>query len=96
MKSIFFLTSAIVLGMAMMSGFHESRQHSFANGDDNISQLTDGAFRDGLFLGKRAAERGAESRIAVGRWATVEERASFTAGYQRGYNEFLASDVARR
>ena len=96
MKSVLFLTPAIALGLAVMSGFHGSRQHNPANADDNISQITDGAFRDGLFLGKLTAERGAESHISVGRWATVEERASFTAGYQRGYNEFLASRVTHR
>ena len=89
MKALFFFTPAIALGMAMISGFHASHQN-LPNADDIVSQATDGAFRDGLFLGKLAAERGAKPHVAVGRWATVEDRASFTAGYQRGYNESLA------
>jgi hypothetical protein len=96
MKSFFLFAPAIALGLAIMSGFPDSRQHIPPKMDDNISQITDGAFRDGLFLGKLAAERGAEPHIPVGRWATAEERASFTTGYQRGYTEFLASRVARR
>ena len=92
MKTLFFFTPAIALGMAMISGFHASHQN-LPDANDNVNQATDGAFRDGLFLGKLAAERGAKSHVAVGRWATVEDRASFTAGYQRGYTQSLASQV---
>ena len=49
-----------------------------------------GAFRDGLYLGKLAAENGQPRRLAVGRWSTDQDRASFTAGYERGYIESLA------
>jgi hypothetical protein len=51
----------------------------------------DGAFRDGLYLGKLAAASGQPMRIAVGRWSTEQDRATFTTGYQRGYGETLAS-----
>ncbi len=44
-----------------------------------------------LYLGRLAAERGIAPRVARGRWATAEDRASFTAGYERGYKELLAS-----
>jgi hypothetical protein len=46
----------------------------------------DGAFRDGLYLGKLAAERGQPQRVAIGRWLTDHDRSMFTAGYLRGYN----------
>jgi len=48
---------------------------------------SDGAFRDGLYLGKLAAENGQPRRLAVGRWSTEQDRAMFTAGYRRGYSE---------
>jgi hypothetical protein len=51
----------------------------------------DGAFRDGLYLGKLAAKEGEPLRPAIGRWSTNQDRAMFTAGYRRGYNESLAS-----
>jgi hypothetical protein len=45
----------------------------------------DGAFRDGLYLGKLAAESGQPPRVAMGRWSTEQDRAMFSAGYHRGY-----------
>jgi hypothetical protein len=96
MKSIFFLTAAIALGLVMMSGFHGSIQNNPLSADDNVSQITDGAYRDGLFQGKIAAERGDAPHIAVGRWSTVAERASFTAGYQRGYTKVLSARLTGR
>jgi len=50
----------------------------------------DGAFRDGLYIGRFAAEHGQQSRPSIGRWSTDQDRSMFTAGYGRGYKEFLA------
>ena len=55
---------------------------------------TDGAFRDGLYLGGLAAQRGEEPRIAEGRWSSQSDRASFTAGYQQGYDQLIAVRAA--
>jgi hypothetical protein len=49
-----------------------------------------GAFRDGLYLGGLAAESTQQPRPQVGRWSTDQDRAAYTAGYRRGYNEALA------
>ncbi len=46
---------------------------------------SDGAFRDGLYLGRLAAEHGQPQQVAVGRWSTERDRSMFAAGYQRGY-----------
>jgi len=51
----------------------------------------DGAYRDGLYLGRLAAQNGRTQQPSTGRWSTKRDRASFTAGYQRGYNDVLAS-----
>jgi hypothetical protein len=56
---------------------------------DESLQAADGAFRDGLYLGKLAAEAGQPVSLAVGRWSTDQDRAMFTAGYRRGYDEAL-------
>jgi hypothetical protein len=52
---------------------------------------SDGAFRDGLYLGKLAAESGQPMRPGVGRWSTERDRATFASGYRRGYGLSLAS-----
>jgi len=48
---------------------------------------TDGAFRDGYFIGRLTAERGLAPHPPVGRWSAAKDRASFAAGYRRGYGE---------
>jgi hypothetical protein len=93
MKRLSLFASVIVLGMGTVSVFHGNRHPYFPSSNDNVNQTTDDAFRDGLYLGRLAAERGAEPHVAIARWATAEDRASFTAGYHGGYDRFLASRV---
>jgi hypothetical protein len=66
----------------------------------DASHAASAAFRDGLYLGRLAAEQGGPIRVTSGRWATDGDRALFSAGYQQGYHDFLANrtadDVARR
>ena len=50
-----------------------------------VDQATNGAYRDGLYLGTLAAGRGTPYHVSVGRWAREEDRTGFTAGYQQGY-----------
>jgi hypothetical protein len=52
----------------------------------------DGAFRDGLFVGRLAAESGRPARPLIGRWSSEQDRSAFVAGYRRGYNERLEGD----
>lgn len=56
---------------------------------------TDGAFRDGLYLGRMAAERGQALRPAIGRWSTDRDRSMFAAGYRRGYESRAGAATAR-
>jgi hypothetical protein len=94
MKGLVLTILAMVVAVAAATVFQGNRSPSVTGPHDNVKQITDGAFRDGLYLGRLASERGLPHRIAAGRWATAENRASFTAGYERGYNEFLASRMA--
>jgi hypothetical protein len=48
-----------------------------------------GAFRDGLYMGRFAAEHDQPSHPGIGRWSTHPDRAMFHAGYQRGYGELV-------
>ena len=91
MKRLSLFASVIALGMGMASMLHGDRPVAYFTANDNVAQTTNGAFRDGLYLGRLAAERGIAPRIARGRWATAEGQASFTAGYERGYKKLLAS-----
>jgi hypothetical protein len=92
--SLFALVAALGMGTASM--LRTDHHNHFSSPNQTVAQTIDGAFRDGLYLGRLAAEGGAEPHVAIGRWATLEDRASFTAGYQRGYNEFLASRADTR
>jgi len=65
-------------------------------GDDRLRLAerfaADGAFRDGLYLGKLAAEQGQPSSTAIGRWSTERDRSMFAEGYRRGYNSSPTSE----
>jgi len=91
MKRLSLFASVIALGMGTASLLRGDRRVAYFSANDNVAQTTNGAFRDGLYLGRLAAERGMAPRVARGRWATAEDQASFTAGYERGYKEVLAS-----
>jgi hypothetical protein len=56
-------------------------------------ESTDGAFRDGLYLGKLNARDGNEQHIATGRWSTVKNRSSFIDGYHRAYTESSTANM---
>jgi len=83
------LTIALVAALGTGSAFMLGTEHS----SSGPTQRTDGAFRDGLYLGRLAAQSGAERHVSVGRWASAQDRSSFSAGYEQGYSEF-ASRVA--
>jgi hypothetical protein len=94
MKTFSLFTLLAALGVGTVSILRADYQMRLRNSNQALAQATDGAFRDGLYLGKLAAESGAGFHVAIGRWATLEDRSSFTAGYERAYNEFLASRAA--
>ena len=94
MKAFSSFTLAVVLGFGTAIMLLTDHADHFSPSNQTIAQTTDAAYRDGLYLGRLVAESGAEPHVASGRWATSENRSSFTAGYQRGYGEFLASQVA--
>lgn len=60
----------------------------------NANQVTpvsnvslDGAFRDGLYLGKLDAVQNRQPHLSSGRWSSDRDRASFIAGYETGYGQ---------
>jgi hypothetical protein len=55
-----------------------------------LNQNTQGAYRDGIYLGKLDAEQGRSEHIATGRWAQATDKESFSAGYRESYSDALA------
>lgn len=94
MKRLYLYASVVALGMGTASILRSDHHDHFSITNETVAQTTDGAFRDGLYLGRLAAEHRAEPDVASGRWSTLEDRVSFSAGYRRGYGEFLASQGA--
>lgn len=83
------LTIAMCLGTtALLATSGRDLQHG-TNSEARFA--ADGAFRDGLYLGKLAAEQDQPPRTAIGRWSTEQDRTMFKAGYRLGYSEFLVS-----
>jgi hypothetical protein len=86
--SAYTLAIAVSLGTTAMLGSGPPFHQPEASAEARLEG--DGAFRDGLYMGKLAAESGEARHPAIARWSTEQDRATFTAGYRRGYNEFLA------
>jgi hypothetical protein len=84
----------MALGVSATLAFSPSSAKSNMTSEARLAN--DGAFRDGLYLGKLAAENGQLLRPTIGRWSRAEDRSMFVAGYRRGYNESRASKNAER
>jgi hypothetical protein len=92
MKKLSLFVIALALSVSWAASL-QSTNHQPASLDTNVNaaQATNAAFRDGLYLGRLEAERGSESHVASGRWARNQDRISFAAGYQQGYNSLIAT-----
>jgi hypothetical protein len=81
------LTVSVATTVVVASSDLEAR-----HGRNETTQMdSDGAFRDGLYVGRRAAESKKPFLPQVGRWSTAADRTSFVAGYKRGYGDALAN-----
>jgi hypothetical protein len=91
MEKAFILAVAIAVSLgttALLANNRRIPPHATAN---SVAQWSsDGAFRDGLYLGKLSASTGRPLRPPIGRWSTEKDRSLFAAGYRQGYNQFLA------
>ncbi|HEY3974816.1 MAG TPA: hypothetical protein VGM18_17555 [Candidatus Sulfotelmatobacter sp.] len=82
------LAAAVCLGTTALlatNATNSGAARQIKNSDPRLA--TDGAFRDGLYVGKLDLAAGRQLRPTVARWSSEGDRASFIAGYQRGYNE---------
>jgi len=80
------LICELAVAVSLASGGAISRiAHLPTAGLTDHQQAIDGAFRDGLYVGRLTAESGRASRPPIGRWSTNSDRVSFLAGYRQGY-----------
>lgn len=80
MKKVFAAVLAVAICAAASTMIH---QHPKAQSES--AAATDGAFRDGLFLGHLDAAKGRTRHVCVGRWSSTSDRGQFAAGYEAGY-----------
>jgi len=92
MKRKTLLLVGLTLAIASTVGIVVSA-HGPKTAASNVSQITDAAFRDGLFQAKLDVQRGKAPHLLSGRWSTFSDRALFIAGYQQGYREFSAAQA---
>jgi hypothetical protein len=53
----------------------------------NLEMANDGAYRDGLYLGRLSREARQPMHPPVGRWSTAKDRDSFEKGYREGFGD---------
>jgi hypothetical protein len=86
--------TAIALCLGTTAVLNSSKSVTKPTRNVEASFAPDGAFRDGLYLGKLTADRGQPFRPGIGRWSSEQDRAMFTAGYRRCYREVVADAQA--
>ena len=85
----FALALAVCFGTTAMLSF--SRKPADTHQTLDVQLASDGAFRDGLYVGRLAAQQGRPMHSPVGRWSTEKDRTSFDSGYRRGYSDARAA-----
>jgi hypothetical protein len=66
---------------------HTSAQASTIGADQRLNA----AYRDGLYVGKLAQQRGEERQPSVGRWSTSVDRDAFSAGYSEANTQVVSA-----
>jgi hypothetical protein len=60
-------------------------------GTDAVAYVTSAPYRDGLFQGKLARERGETLHISAGRWPSPLDRGAYLDGYVEGFGSVADS-----
>ncbi len=91
MSKLLICMLAIAMGVGTTELLSNKQRTTTPGANLEAGLAADGAFRDGMYLGRLTAQQGQRPRAAVGRWSSDRDRSMFTAGYRRGYTESLAS-----
>jgi hypothetical protein len=90
MEKLFVYALAMAMCLGTSAVLANSGMGARKNQTPYAQAAADGAFRDGLFLGKLSAQSGRPLHPPTGRWATDKDRASFVAGYRLGYQDSVS------
>jgi hypothetical protein len=76
----------------------ESKAARVASASAQASELktdvkSSAPYRDGVYLAKLSQQRGEQRHPSVGRWATVEQREAFSAGYSQASEQVAQVSV---
>jgi hypothetical protein len=77
-----------VIAVVILFGLaYKVRPTHFSNPPSSKVAITtmEGAYRDGLYLGRLQRKQGLPSHLAIGRWSRESDRQLFEAGYNHGY-----------
>jgi hypothetical protein len=87
--SLIFTTHAVTRARSMKETLKTSVKPETASASRarSIDPLLTAAYRDGLYVGKLAAQRGEQRLAPVGRWTTQTDRDAFLAGYEHANAE---------
>jgi hypothetical protein len=91
MEKIFVLALALAVSVGTTAMLANSDNATRQPQSVITKMASDGAFRDGLYIGKLAAKHGQPQSPPIGRWSNERDRASFVDGYRRSYTAVLAS-----
>jgi hypothetical protein len=88
------LATHVVQGTRSMRETPESsvKPRAAASESPGTDATLSGAYRDGLYVGKLAAQRGEQRLAPVGRWSAQDDRDAFLAGYQQANTETAEAD----
>ena len=90
MDKIIAFALALAVGLGTTAVLANSGPAAQQRQREDAQKATDGAFRDGLYVGRLAAESGRPLLPQIGRWSSDRDRTSFIAGYRRGYDDARA------
>jgi hypothetical protein len=77
---------ATVAALSLGATVHGKANNTSGQSNALVQHATNGAFRDGLYLGRLDATSGREAHLSSGRWSRDHDRLSFAAGYRAGYS----------
>jgi hypothetical protein len=86
------ILSAIVIGFVIVAGV-VSIFYSAIPKEAQMPEAASAAYQDGLYLGRLTATSGNLPHASSGRWSADKDRASFSAGYERGYATTIAANM---
>jgi hypothetical protein len=92
-----FLYTLTMAGTLVVAAMTMTGVKAHSGPDSSLGAIrADGAFRDGVYLGKLDAANGRKPHLTSGRWSNRLDRASFIAGYQSSYQQTSSGDMVRQ